>query len=519
MRFLFHTYTVLVIHAGVIYAIAWFETSGFTHLSIKASLPSGDMPWQEEIIFYLFAGYLVLGLAAVLWRITKRIHVVVALMITLIVAAWCWYPVWTRIGDISTAVGLLTMLIRLEFAAGLSIVAAVTVVGYLISSNPDPLVPNIRSVPDALHVARKFIVSRDGVAWGLLILILIQTAGIIILWTRLSFVERKLGGLTAVACDETRILPEVKKATVRIAGENGEGTGMIVREDGLVLTNAHVVEQEVSPKVIMPDYSMRTSEVVLLETEADVALLRLEKGIYPTVALGESKSLRQFVPLYIVGYPLGTELRGDATIATGRYITTRSMRGTPVDYLQYDGAINPGNSGGPVVSACGDVVGMTTSGTPGLGLAINTESIRKFIDWVVESPDVPDRVNEPDLNPDRSAKDAVTAFYMNVKQRKFDKAYALLSTERTKDVPFDVWIRGYKETLDVSLVSVADITNKPGHIYVKIRSLDLVGEDIVDKYFEGEWEVIDEKNSLRLRESNMKEIKDPSWIWFWNEER
>lgn len=516
IKILFHPYPVLLVHAIVIYGLAWVGTGGFTHLALKSSFSSGDTSRETEFMLYAIYAYLSLGLMRIILLVMRRMHVVIGLAIVLIIAAWGWYPLVVRTGDISTAAGLLRLILRLECAAATSLAALVTIFAYLFSRNPEPLTPDVHAVPRTFMRAKKFLTSRDAVAWGLLVIVLILSAGTVILWMRLGFVERKLGGLTALACDETRVIPEVKKATVRIAGEFGEGTGMIVREDGLVLTNAHVVEQEVSPKVIMPDYVLRTAEVVLLEKEADIALLRLEKGIYPTVALGESESMRQFTPLYVIGFPLGTDLRGDATVSIGRYITTRTMRETPVDYLQYDGAINPGNSGGPVVTSCGDVVGMATAGSPGLGLAITAESIRKFIDGTLTSEETLPRVNAPELEPDRSAKDAVTAFYTYIKQRQFDRAYAMVSKERTKDIPFSVWSQGYKETLDVSLISVVDTENKPGHVFVKIRSLDLAGEDIIDKYFEGEWQVVEENGVLKLGQSNIKEIKDPSWLWFWS---
>ncbi len=518
IKSVFHPFPVLVVHGVIIYGLAWAGTGGFTHLALKSSFSSGNTPPTDMAIIYTIFGYLSVGLTLIIRRLTRNIHVVVGVALLLVIAAWGWYPLVVRTGDISTAIQLLGMLLRLEIAAASSLASVVAILTYLGSRNPEPLAPDVHAIPRAFIAMKKFLRSRDALAWALFLLFLVQSAGTVILWMRLGFVERKLGGLTVLACDESRIIPEVKKATVRIAGEFGEGTGMIVREDGLVLTNAHVVESEVSPKVIMPDYVLRTAEVVLLEKEADIALLRLEKGIYPTVALGESKSMRQFTPLYVVGFPLGTDLRGDATVSIGRYITTRTMRGTPVDYLQYDGAINPGNSGGPVVTSCGDVVGMATAGSPGLGLAITAESVRKFIDGTLESEETLPRVNAPELDPDRSAKDAVTAFYTYIKQRQFDRAYAMVSKERTKDIPFSVWNQGYKETLDVSLVSVEESENSPGHIFVKIRSLDLVGEDIVDKYFEGEWQVVQENGVLKLGQSNMKEVKDPSWLWFLSED-
>ena len=335
---------------------------------------------------------------------------------------------------------------------------------------------------------------------------------------RLTLIEKKLGGQKKLVCDEQQAIEKVRASTVRIIGGTSEGTGFFIKESGIVLTNFHVIEFEPSPKVILPNYEFKTAEIILGDRETDIALLKVEGQNFPALSLGDSKTLEEMEKVYVIGYPLGTALRGKSTVAQGTFVSWRDMKDQPLRYLQIDGNINPGASGGPVITSCGEVVGIATAGISVLGLAISSESAQdKWLSLLTsqERPQIQPIVFEPEKGP----KQAVEAFYNYIKTRKLKEAYDLVSQEKMKGTSFDEWVKGYTNTLDVSLIDVYEVEDEKDTVFVKITSLDLVEQDIVSQYFEGTWQTQKEGHLYRLSQSNIKEVENPDFDWFWTKEQ
>ncbi|MCZ7678999.1 MAG: trypsin-like peptidase domain-containing protein [Sandaracinaceae bacterium] len=161
------------------------------------------------------------------------------------------------------------------------------------------------------------------------------------------------------------------------------GSGVIVSEDGVVLTNHHVVADATEIRVILSDGRELPARIAGSDPESDVAVLRLEgEGLTLTpLPYGDSSRLRQGELVLAIGNPFGvgqTVTMGIVS-ATGR----ASMGITDYeDFIQTDAAINPGNSGGALVNLRGELVGINTAilsrtgGNHGIGFAIPSNMAR-----------------------------------------------------------------------------------------------------------------------------------------------
>lgn len=155
---------------------------------------------------------------------------------------------------------------------------------------------------------------------------------------------------------------------------HGEGSGFIVRADGIVLTNAHVVEDAQQVIVKLTDKREFTAKVLGSDKPSDVAVLKVEAKNLPTVRLGHDSSIRVGQWVVAIGAPFGF----DNSVTAG--IVSAKQRALPaggyVPFIQTDVPINPGNSGGPLFNLQGEVVGINsqiysgTGGYQGLSFAI-----------------------------------------------------------------------------------------------------------------------------------------------------
>lgn len=516
-RFYWSSSVVGVTHLGIL-ALIYFgilRTEGLRTMSFATEKNF----WSTDFIVILILIFLhAIGLGLLWRRIVRKIAPLLQAVLTLSLAGICIAVVFLTIESDPADMGLAGAQI-IEGAiltVAFSTAFLIHVAGYLFSKNPEPLLPGKRQVRMAPRKLTSFLQSRTVISITLLILIIVNSVGLFLVWERTNRIERYLGGKRALSCDERKTLEDVKPSVVRIISGLGEGTGMIVRDDGVVLTNAHVVEGEPAPKVILPDYSFRTASIVMLDTDADIALLKIE-GSYRPLELAYPDKLNKFDPLLVLGYPMGTALKGDVTVTRGVFVSTRSTKQLPVSHIQFDGTVNPGNSGGPLMTLCGSVVGMTTYGGPGIGLAISSDDILSSIGFLSDRNKELPTVAPVALNPEKGPLEAVQAFYAYIKMRNFQKAYELVSPSRLENQSLEEWQRGYEKTIDVTLFLSRPTEEKPDKIFVKLIALDLVDEEVEETYYEGEWLVLSEDGVWRLGPSDIRKVDDPPFFWFWDE--
>jgi serine protease Do len=178
----------------------------------------------------------------------------------------------------------------------------------------------------------------------------------------------------------------------------GLGSGFIVRADGIVVTNAHVVEGASSISVAMRDGTTVPAELLGADEPNDIAVLKMDAtSNLPVAPLGSSRNLLIGEPAIAIGNPYGFVLGNSepsvttgVVSATGRNLIARTQEGQLyLDMIQTDAAINPGNSGGPLVNALGEVIGMNSSifsptgGSVGLGFAIPIDRVVRVTDDLI----------------------------------------------------------------------------------------------------------------------------------------
>jgi serine protease Do len=155
---------------------------------------------------------------------------------------------------------------------------------------------------------------------------------------------------------------------------HGLGSGFIVRSDGIVLTNAHVVDGASDVIVKLSDQREFKAKVLGVDKPTDIAVLKIDAKNLPTVKLGDSNSVQVGQWVVAIGSPYGFENTVTAGIVSA---TSRALPdGTYVPFIQTDAAVNPGNSGGPLFNMNGEVIGINsqiysqTGGFQGLSFAI-----------------------------------------------------------------------------------------------------------------------------------------------------
>jgi S1-C subfamily serine protease len=170
--------------------------------------------------------------------------------------------------------------------------------------------------------------------------------------------------------------------------QQGTGSGFIINSNGLLITNAHVVQGADKVSVTLKDGRVLPGKVMGLDTVTDVAVVKVEGTNLPMVTLGNSEQIKPGEWAIAIGNPLGLDNTVTAGIisATGR---SSSQVGDPqkrVNYIQTDAAINPGNSGGPLLNAKGQVIGMNTAilkNAQGLGFAIPIDQVQRIANQLV----------------------------------------------------------------------------------------------------------------------------------------
>ncbi len=168
----------------------------------------------------------------------------------------------------------------------------------------------------------------------------------------------------------------------------GQGSGFILRDDGIVLTNAHVVDGADEVMVKLIDKREFKAKVLGVDKASDVAVLRIDAKNLPTLKIGSSANTRVGEWVLAIGSPFGFENSATAGIVSAK---SRSLPDDNyVPFIQTDVAVNPGNSGGPLFNMAGEVIGINsqiysrTGGYQGLSFAIPIEVVMKVEEQIVK---------------------------------------------------------------------------------------------------------------------------------------
>lgn len=170
--------------------------------------------------------------------------------------------------------------------------------------------------------------------------------------------------------------------------QRGLGSGFIVSSDGLILTNAHVIDGSDLVNVTLKNGSTYEGKVMGTDPLTDVAVIKIEAEDLPAVTFADSEQLQPGEWAIAIGNPLGLDNTVTTGIvsATGRSSSQVGIAEKRVSFIQTDAAINPGNSGGPLLNARGEVIGINTAiikNAQGLGFAIPVNTARDIAEELI----------------------------------------------------------------------------------------------------------------------------------------
>lgn len=177
----------------------------------------------------------------------------------------------------------------------------------------------------------------------------------------------------------------------------GLGSGVIIRPDGYILTNNHVVEGSSALRVHLFGGAEYDATVIGTDPASDLAVIKIDASSLPSVSYGRIEDVRVGQWVMAFGSPLAENLSNTVTSgivsALGRFddFQLRQQEAALQGYIQTDAAINPGNSGGPLVNLRGELIGLNnaiytrTGGYQGIGFAIPVDVIRNVAEQLIES--------------------------------------------------------------------------------------------------------------------------------------
>jgi serine protease Do len=220
-------------------------------------------------------------------------------------------------------------------------------------------------------------------------------------------VERAAGAVVSINVTSTRTAPARSPWDFFFVPEGarvvqGYGTGFVVRPNGIIVTNQHVVANAQKVVVTLPDGTDLPARVLGEDPLTDIAVLKVERQGLPTITPGRSTDLMigEWVVAmgnpyaYLLGNAEPTVTVGVVSATSRNILPTSEQTGLYLDMIQTDAAINPGNSGGPLANALGEVVGVNSSifsssgGSVGLGFAIPIERALRVADEIIRNGSV-----------------------------------------------------------------------------------------------------------------------------------
>ncbi|MBA7677315.1 hypothetical protein ES703_85572 [subsurface metagenome] len=216
--------------------------------------------------------------------------------------------------------------------------------------------------------------------------------------------------------DFVAVVAKVKPSVVAIQTDQGAGSGWIIREDGIIVTNNHVVTGARTIAITLDDERTFAAREVRTDPLTDLAVVTIDAEDLPAAEMGNCNLLKVGQPVAAIGNALGLGIRMTGGWISRLEVSIPISPGQTLDNLiETDAAINPGNSGGPLVNMAGEVIGITSVkisqvGVEGLGYAISMTTAKDVIDQLI----LIGYVIRPYLGVELATVNPVVAFFNNL---------------------------------------------------------------------------------------------------------
>ena len=190
-----------------------------------------------------------------------------------------------------------------------------------------------------------------------------------------------------------KCIPSVVSITSQSRSGTSTGTGVILSEQGYIVTNHHVIKDGERITVQLTDDRVCAAWLVGMDKASDLAVLQISAEGLVGAEFGNSDSLRVGDSVVAIGDPLGVEYRGTMTDGIVSAINRNvNVNGRSMNLIQTNAALNAGNSGGPLINSCGQVIGINTikigaftnsAGVEGLGFAIPSTTVKDIVEQII----------------------------------------------------------------------------------------------------------------------------------------
>lgn len=331
------------------------------------------------------------------------------------------------------------------------------------------------------------------------------------LFVIVDYMRTQYGHVGKFLCTFSDAKGKLKSSVVRVVGGYSEGSGFFI-DQNRILTNFHVIADEPSPKIVLPNGKFETPVKIVGDKNADLAVLTITNS-YPDLVLPlpqHELGIYPDEPLISTGFPMGTEITGEPTTVKGNFIAYRHSKKDPVVYVQTSVSLVEGMSGGPLTDQCGSVVGINTLTLSGQSFYIDGYQAEKMIPAFTDQ-----EIAKITVDASKSPADAVTAFYTCLKARRMDEGFKLLSTEYLKKTNIQEWTNRFNDILDVEVFKSTPYEKTADTAFVKFATKNWVDNEVEVHYYEGTWQTILEDGVYKMLKSKIIEVDNPGYAWFY----
>ena len=198
-----------------------------------------------------------------------------------------------------------------------------------------------------------------------------------------SLLEEKVTNLKLQNQDFSEVIENSIPSVVSIRTNVGSGSGFLVREDGYIVTNTHVIDGATAATIVTSDEKEHGVLLIGKNSRADIAVVKISGVDYSLLGFGDSDKIIVGEKVIAIGNPGGL----DFTVTQGIVSAAHREDSAGNLFVQIDVPINPGNSGGPLLNAAGKVIGVTTkkiADFEGVGFAIESNQVQEIVEGMID---------------------------------------------------------------------------------------------------------------------------------------